>query len=76
MPQIWKQTQKKKVLSGAAGSPNEDVAVETIGTPNDWSRNQELAMGYWNPLKSWTKDDIKGTPKGPTFERRCQAQPK
>jgi hypothetical protein len=49
--------------------------VETVSAPEDWSGDQQLAIGYRNPLKRQTQDNVvRGAPKGPTLEKRCQMQ--
>jgi hypothetical protein len=56
--------------------PNEEVAVEIIGALKDCSGDQQQAVGYRNPLKRRTQDnDIRGTPKEPTFEKRRRTRP-
>jgi hypothetical protein len=36
----------------------------------------DLGTSHWNTQKQRTKDDgVCGTPKGQTFEKRCQVQP-
>jgi hypothetical protein len=36
---------------------NVEVAVETVGAPEDQSMDQEPAVRYHNPRKRWNKDD-------------------
>jgi hypothetical protein len=56
---------------------NKEDSVETVGALKDRSSGQELAMGYQNPLRKWTKNGVvQGTPKGWTLGMRHHAQPK
>jgi hypothetical protein len=50
--------------------PNEKAAMETVRALEDRSGDQLPAVGYRNPLNGRTKDDVRGTPKGRTFEKR------
>jgi hypothetical protein len=49
--------------------------VETVGALEDFSGDQQPAIGCQSPRKRQTKDDVvRGTPKGWTFEKRRRTQ--
>jgi hypothetical protein len=56
--------------------PSEKAAVETVGALKDRSGDQLPTVGYLNLLRRQTKDDVRGTPKGGTFEKRRRTQSK
>jgi hypothetical protein len=66
-----------EVVEGLQEVPNEEAVVETVGALKDLSGDQQPAVGYRNPWKRQTMDDVVSeTPKGRTFEKRRRTQPK
>jgi hypothetical protein len=60
----WKATQgKMEAVAEHQEVSNEEAKVETVEAFKDRSRDQP-AIGYQNPLKRWTQDDVvRGSPK-------------
>jgi hypothetical protein len=57
--------------------PNEEAAVETVGTQEGRSEDQRPTMVYRNPKKRRTRGDFaRGAPEGPTVEKRRRKGPK
>jgi hypothetical protein len=52
-----------------------EVPNEKAAAPEDWSMDEEPAVGYRNPRKKRTKDFVvRGAPKARTFEKRQRTQ--
>jgi hypothetical protein len=66
-----------EVLAEHQKVPNEETAVETLGTREVRSGEQRQTVEYWNRLERRTRNDfVRGNPKEPKFEKRYRAPPK